>query len=153
MTPSAVPVSIAGWSASTYGIWGILVTQLFALLFIAIRNGPKWLDSWSTMRAAAAKDEREDGGIREAAALRKEAKEDALEVRVALAEKRMVYLIGALGIVLNALDRENGEHPDVKTALDMLDVAGALGPTDDFSVSLRKMVMNLRPVKGAGESV
>jgi hypothetical protein len=142
-----IPVE-TGWGPASYGIWGILIFQAALLLGIVVKNGPKWLESWSAARRMGAEDERIREDRQAAIDAGLAARVAALEDRLARMGQAVTFLMSAGTTTINALEAVEEGHPAIKQGRDLLGLAAsALGGDDPFSKALTK----LAEVKGVGE--
>lgn len=145
---AATPVKVEGWTMTGYGVWSLVIMQVFALFVVVVKFGPKWLDAWAVKRRLDSEEEREDR--------RQKAEEDAsLGARVAILEDRLsrmgqalTFLVSANTTAMNALEAVEPDHPAIKQGRELIAMAvAAIGSGDPFSQALGK----LATFKGVGE--
>jgi aryl carrier-like protein len=144
---SRIPVE-TGWGPGAYGIWGLLVLQAALLLGIVVKNGPKWLESWSAARRMGAEDDRIEADRKALVDAGLAARVAALEDRLSKMGQAVTFLMSAGTTTINALEAVEPGHPAIAQGRDLIGLAAsALGGDDPFSKALNK----LAGVKGVKE--
>lgn len=139
---SAIPVSVvtSGWGPGAYGIWGIIIIQLFIIFGVAMRKLPEIILAWVASRKQDADEGQAD---REWKATEKASITD----RVSELEKQLNSMNAAMGFLMNAaltatnaLESVSPDHVAIKQSRDLIGMAAAaLGNNDPFSLALHKL--------------
>lgn len=151
-----IPVEIAKWTPTTYGVWSLVIVQCFFVIGLVIKKGPDWLAKWMDFKKQDAEiDANQEAAraAREAAeATRVAAEKIALADRMDQMEGRLTQMGQAVSFLMNAaITATNAlppDHPAVKQSRDLIALAAAsIGGDDPFS----KALTQLAGVRGTGE--
>lgn len=148
MSVNAIPVSISGWTPTTYGVWALVIVQAFVVAGLAVKKGPEWLAAWTASRKQDAEDARLD---RREQVLAESALGDritSMEARLASFGQALSFAMNAAVISNSALEAVAPGNLAIKQSRELLGMAAdILGEKDPFSKSLAK----LGAIKGVSE--
>lgn len=130
---SPIPVEIANWSPTAYGVSILVIVQLFVLTGLIVKNGPQWIAEWTALRKQDQEHDKTDlDELKEAVRVMNE--------RLNRMGQAMTFMTSAATMTTNALEVLEPCHIAIQQSRELIQMAVAsLGVTDPFSPALAKL--------------
>lgn len=130
---SPMPVEIANWSPTAYGVSILVIVQLFMLTGLIVKNGPQWIAEWTNRRKQEQDHEKSDlDELKDAVR--------AMNERLNRMGQAMTFMTSAATMTTNALEVLEPGHIAIQQSRELIQMAVAsLGVADPFSPALAKL--------------